>query len=147
MIGSGEAESRAIASAVRGAVAQSRLDAGVNIAGLLVDLDVAVAADSDSRQLFMCWHLTRVLGPSLTEMLPPPTVRRVVSHGTETMASPHRQRESGASSAPTTMQLHDLSEWRHLAEDRVVKDWAVMVADGCRCGPVGDPRGLLDGVS
>lgn len=67
MIGSGEAESRAVASAIRGAVAQSRLDAGVNIGGLLVDLDVAV--DADSRQLFMCWHLTRVLRPSLTEVV------------------------------------------------------------------------------
>ncbi|MGH3695548.1 MAG: hypothetical protein ACRDRX_16435 [Pseudonocardiaceae bacterium] len=105
MIGSGEAESRAVARAIRGSVAQSRLDAGVNIAGLLVDLGVAV--DTDCRQLFMCWHLTRVLGPSLTEMVPPSVVRSVIQHG---------QR------ATTTLCLEEKS-----AEFSLADAWAVMV--------------------
>lgn len=75
MIGSGEAESRAVVSAVRGAVGQARLDAGVNITGLLIDLESADVMDF--RRYFMCWHLTRVLRPSLTEMVPLSVVRRV----------------------------------------------------------------------
>ena len=80
MINSGEAESRAVAGAVRGALVQTRLDAGVNITGLLVDLG---SADSvDYRQHLMCWQLTRVLRPSLTEKLPPAVVRNVVKQDT-----------------------------------------------------------------
>jgi hypothetical protein len=76
MIGSGEAEARAVAGAVTSAIGQARLDAGVNITGLLVDIN---SADSvDYRQHFMCWHLTRVLRPSLTEKVPPAVVRSVV---------------------------------------------------------------------
>jgi hypothetical protein len=76
MIGSGEAEARAVAGAVNSAIGQARLDAGVNLTGLLVDID---SADSvDYRQHFMCWHLTRVLRPSLTEKVPPAVVRSVV---------------------------------------------------------------------
>jgi hypothetical protein len=37
MIGSGEAESRAVAGAVNSATGQARLDTGVNITGLLVE--------------------------------------------------------------------------------------------------------------
>ncbi len=77
MIGSGEAESRAVAGAVKGAVGQVRLNAAVNIAGLLIDIDRADGMDC--RQYFMCWHLTRMLRPSLTEMVPPAVVRSVVS--------------------------------------------------------------------
>ena len=89
MIGSGEAESRAVAGAVKNAIDQARLDAGVNITGLLADID---SADSmDYRQHFMCWHLTRILRPSLTEKLPPAVVRSIVDQGTapqETAPSP-----------------------------------------------------------
>jgi hypothetical protein len=89
MIGSGEAESRAVASAVKGAVGQVRLDAGVNITGLLIDIDSA--DDVDCRQYLMCWHLTRVLRPSLTEIVPPAVVRSVV-HREEAAPpdAPHR---------------------------------------------------------
>lgn len=80
MIGGGEAEARAVAGAVKSAVGQVRLDAGVNITGLLVDIDMA--DDVDFRQHFMCWHLTRVLGPSLTEMVPPAVVRGVAGRET-----------------------------------------------------------------
>ncbi len=76
MIGSSEAESRAVAGAVKGALGQARLDAGVNITALLVDID---SADSlDYRQHFMCWQLTRVFRPSLSEKVPPAVVRSVV---------------------------------------------------------------------
>lgn len=75
MIGSGEAESRAITGAVRGAIDQARLDAGVNITGLLVDMGSAQSVDF--RQHFMCWQLTRVLRPSLTEKVSPAVVRSV----------------------------------------------------------------------
>ena len=76
MIGSGEAESRAVAGAVQSAIGQARLNAGVNITGLLVDMD---SADSvDYRQHFMCWHPTSVLRPSVTEKVPPAVVRSVV---------------------------------------------------------------------
>jgi len=73
MIGSGEAEPRAVVGAVRGAVGQARLDAGVNITGLLIDIELA--DDGDCRRHFMCWHLTRALGPSLSELVPPAVVR------------------------------------------------------------------------
>jgi hypothetical protein len=76
MVSSGEAESRAVAGAVRGAIGQARLDAGVNITGLLVDMG---SADSvDFRQHLMCWQLTRVLRPSLAEKVQPSVVRSVV---------------------------------------------------------------------
>ncbi len=76
MIDSGEAESRAVAGAVHSAISQTRLDAGMNLTGLLVDID---SADSvDYRQHLMCWQLTRVFRPSLTEKVPPTVVRRVV---------------------------------------------------------------------
>ena len=91
MIDSGEAESRAVAGAVKSAIGQARLDAGVNITGLLVDID---RADSmDYRQHFMCWHLTRVLRPSLTEKLPPAVVRSVADQETVTsrIISPSRR--------------------------------------------------------
>jgi len=77
MIGNGEAETRAVAGAVKAAVDQVHLDAGVNITGMLVDLDAA--DDLDSRQHFMCWLLVSVLGPSLAEIVPPAVVRSVVS--------------------------------------------------------------------
>jgi hypothetical protein len=80
MINSGEAESRAVAGAVRGAIGQARLDAGVNITGLLVDMGSAESLDY--RQHFMCWQLTRVLRPSLTEKVPPAVVRSVVKQDT-----------------------------------------------------------------
>lgn len=80
MIGSGEAESRAVVGAVKSAISQTRLDAGVNITGLLVDIDTADS--SDYRQHFMCWHLTRVFRPSLTEKVPPAVIRSVVDQKT-----------------------------------------------------------------
>jgi hypothetical protein len=80
MIDSGEAESRAVAGAVRGAMGQARLDAGVNITGLLVDIGSAESVDY--RQYFMCWQLTRVLCSSLTEKVPPAVVRSVVKQDT-----------------------------------------------------------------
>jgi hypothetical protein len=80
MIGSGEAEFRAVAEAVKSAISQTRLDAGVNITGLLVDIDSTDS--SDYRQHFMCWHLTRVFRPSLTEKVPPAVVRSVVDQET-----------------------------------------------------------------
>jgi len=46
MIGNGEAETRAVAGAVKAAVDQVHLDAGVNITGMLVDLDAADDLDS-----------------------------------------------------------------------------------------------------
>jgi hypothetical protein len=94
MIGSGEAESRAVAGAVKGAVSQVRLDAGVNITGLLIDIDSA--HDVDCRQHFMCWYLTRVLRPSLIELLPPAVVRDIVCRKT---ASPDESPLDGDGSA------------------------------------------------
>lgn len=119
MIGSGEAESRAVASAIRSAIAASRLDAGVNIPGLLVDLDVAV--DADCRQLFMCWHLTRVLGPSLTEKVPPPVVRGVVSRTATT--APCLDERPAEASVTTPMQSNGASS----DEFSLAEAWAVMV--------------------
>lgn len=134
MIGSGEAESRAVASAIRGAVAASRLDAGVNIASLLVDLDVAV--DADCRQLFMCWHLTRVLGPSLTEMVQPPVVRGVVRHGQRATTAPCLDERPAESPATTPMQFNGASsEEFSLAEARAVMVDASMVNDGGSSSP------------
>jgi len=80
MINSGEAESRAVAGAVRGAIGQARLDAGVNITGLLVDMGSAESVDY--RQHFMCWQLTTVLRPSLSEKVAPAVVRNVVKQDT-----------------------------------------------------------------
>lgn len=76
MIDSDEAESRAIAGAVKGAIGQTRRDAGVNITGMLVDIGNAESVDY--RQHLMCWHLTRVLRPSLIEKVPPAVIRSVV---------------------------------------------------------------------
>lgn len=77
MIHSDEAEFRAVVSAVKGVIGQARLDAGANLTGVLIDME---RADSvDSRRHFMCWHLTRVLGPSLTEMVPPAVIRTVTT--------------------------------------------------------------------
>ena len=93
MIDSGEAESRAVAGAVKGAIGQARLDAGVNIIGLLADLGNADGVDY--RQHLMCWHLTRVLRPSLTEKVPPAVVRSVVDQETarsRTASLSHRSR-------------------------------------------------------
>jgi hypothetical protein len=80
MTHSGEAESRAVAGAVRGAIGQARLAAGVNITGLLVDMGSAKSVDC--RQHFMCWQLTRVLRPSLSEKVAPAVVRSVVKQDT-----------------------------------------------------------------
>lgn len=104
MISSGEAESRAVAGAVKSAIGQARLDAGVNITGLLVDID---SADSmDYRQHFMCWHLTRVHRPSLTEKVPPAVVRSVVDQKTvaSRIISPSR-RAWGAVGSPLVSLL------------------------------------------
>ncbi len=118
MIGSGEAESRAVAGAVKGAVGQFRLDAGVNITGLLVDID---RADSvDCRQHFMCWHLTRILGPSLTEMVLPAVVRSVVSECTvpPRIAPPDRPRSVGSPLGAAPMQMHyETPDWPELDDD------------------------------
>lgn len=66
-----------VVAAVAGAVDQAPLDAGVNLTGLLIDMD---RADSvDSRRYFMCWQLTRVLAPSLAEKVPPDVARKVVN--------------------------------------------------------------------
>lgn len=103
MIGSGEAESRAVAGAVKGAVGQFRLDAGVNITGLLVDID---RADSvDCRQYFMCWHLTRILrtrGMSLTKK---PAEKGMLHRSLATPPSPPARR-----AASTTWFLNLASE-------------------------------------
>lgn len=98
MIGSGEAESRAVAGAVNSAIGQARLDAGVNITGLLVDIDSAESVDY--RQHFMCWHLTRILRPSLSEKVPPAVVRSVVEQETALsgVVSPSRWAWSAGSS-------------------------------------------------
>jgi hypothetical protein len=108
MIDSGEAESRAVAGAVRGAIGQARLDAGVNITGLLVDIGSAESVDY--RQHFMCWQLTRVLRPSLTEKVPPAVVRSVVDQQTapsRTVPPSHRLWRAGSPlSALSRMQMH-----------------------------------------
>jgi hypothetical protein len=76
MINDEEARLHAIAAAVAGAGEQLPLDARVNIIGSLIDMD---QADSiDVRRYCMCWHLTRVLGPSLSETIRPAVVRAVV---------------------------------------------------------------------
>jgi hypothetical protein len=70
MIDNEEARLLAIAAAVAGAGEQLPLDARVNIIGSLIDMD---QADSiDVRRYCMCWHLTRVLGPSSTKKVSPP---------------------------------------------------------------------------
>lgn len=118
MIGSGEAESRAVAGAVKGAVSQVRLDAAVNIAGLLIDIDRADGVDC--RQYFMCWHLTRILGPSLTEMVPPAVVRSVVNEDTAPprIAAPNQSRCIGSPPATTPVQMHyETPDWPELDGD------------------------------
>ena len=73
MIDNEEAGLHPIAAAVAGAGEQLPLDARVNIMGPLIDMG---QADSiDVRRYCMCWHLTRVLGPSLSEKFPPAVVR------------------------------------------------------------------------
>lgn len=119
MIGSGEAESRAVAGAVKGAVGQVRLDAGVNITGLLVDINRADVVDC--RQHFMCWQLTRMFGPSLTEMVPPAVVRSVV--GDETVpphiAGPHRSRFIESPPATTPVHMHyETPDWPGLHTEK-----------------------------
>ncbi|MGH3889255.1 MAG: hypothetical protein ACRDSZ_22305 [Pseudonocardiaceae bacterium] len=117
MIGSGEAEARAVAGAVKSAVGQARLDAGVNIASLLVDIDMADSVDC--RQYFMCWHLTRVLGPSLTEMVPPAVVRGVTNNRYGVAA--YRFLHEGSRSAE--LQMHcAAADWLQLDGD-----WPAMV--------------------
>lgn len=75
-----------LATAVAGAVDQACLDARVNarvnMTGLLLDIDLANSVDA--RQYCMCWHLTRVLGPSLREQVPP-TVASNVARATRTV--------------------------------------------------------------
>ncbi len=131
MIGSGEAESRAVAGAVNSAIGQARLDAGVNITGLLVDIDSAESVDY--RQHFMCWHLTRVLRPSLTEKVPPAVVRSVVEQETapSRIVSPSRRAWSAGSplDLPGT-QLHGEMP----GEPTVDSDGAGMVADNAGAG-------------
>jgi hypothetical protein len=126
MIGSGEAESRAVAGAVNSAIGQARLDAGVNITGLLVD--IASAESVDYRQHFMCWHLTRVLRPSLTEKVPPAVVRSVVGQATapSRIVSPSRRAWSAGSPL-------DLSEMRLHGE---IPGGSAVDSDGA--GVVGD---------
>jgi hypothetical protein len=108
MIGSGEAESRAVAGAIRGAIGQARLDAGVNITGLLVDIGNADSVDY--RQHLMCWQLTRVLRPSLTEMVPPAVIRRVVEQETARSRTASLSHRSWRTESPplglTSMQMH-----------------------------------------
>lgn len=108
MIDSGEAESRAVAGAVKGAIGQARLDAGVNITGLLVDIGSAESVDY--RQHLMCWHLTRVLRPSLTEEVSPAVVRSVVEQEmARSRTVPLGSRSWRAGSSPLDlwrMQIH-----------------------------------------
>jgi hypothetical protein len=108
MIDSGEAESRAVAGAVKGAIGQARLDAGVNITGLLVDIGNADSVDY--RQHLMCWHLTRVLRPSLTEMVPPAVVRSVLEQETARSRSAALSHRSWCTESPlpdlSSMQMH-----------------------------------------
>jgi hypothetical protein len=108
MIDSGEAESRAVAGAVRGAIGWVRLDAGVNITGLLVDMGSAESVDY--RQHFMCWQLTRVLRPSLTEKVPPAVVRSVVKQETARLRTGSLSHRSWRAGPPPTdlsrMQIH-----------------------------------------
>lgn len=108
MIDSGEAESRAVAGAVKGAIGQARLDAGVNITGLLVDIGSAESVDY--RQHLMCWHLTRVLRPSLTEEVSPAVVRSVVEQEMARSRSVPLGSRSWHAGSPTLdlsrMQIH-----------------------------------------
>lgn len=133
MVSSGEAESRAVAGAVRGAIGQARLDAGVNITGLLVDMG---SADSvDFRQHLMCWQLTRVLRPSLAEKVQPSVVRSVVDQQaarSRTMFPSHWSWRGGSpSSALSWMQIQ-----------REVP--AIAMGDGDRTDMVGDIAGAGD---
>jgi hypothetical protein len=127
MIGSGEAEFRAVAEAVKSAISQTRLDAGVNITGLLVDIDSTDS--SDYRQHFMCWHLTRVFRPSLTEKVPPAVVRSVVDQETtpsHIVSSSRRAWPVGSPLDLLGMQMH-----RGPAMD---SDGAGMVGDNAGAG-------------
>src|SRR5919199_5109720 len=107
MVNSGEAESRAVAGAVRGAIVQARLDAGVNITGLLGDMGSAERVDY--RQHFMCWQLTRVLRPSLSEKVAPAVVRSVVKQDTARSRTGSRSGGSWRAGSPTSDLL-----WMHI---------------------------------
>jgi hypothetical protein len=107
MINSGEAESRAVARAVRGALGQARLDAGVNITGLLVDMGSAESVDY--RQHFMCWQLTRVLRPSLSEKVAPAVVRSVVKQDTARSRTEFLSDRSSRAGSPSSELL-----WMHI---------------------------------
>lgn len=92
------------AAAVAGAVGQAPLDAGVNLTGLLIDMD---RADSiDSRRYFMCWQLTRVLAPTLTEKVSPALARKVING--KQPASP-RIVPPGRESRPVGSQIQPVS--------------------------------------
>jgi hypothetical protein len=133
MIGSGAAESRAVAGAVNCAIGQARLDAGVNITGLLVDIDSAGSVDY--RQHFMCWQLTRVLRPSLTENVSPAVVRRVVDQETAPSRIVSPSRRTWSAGPP-----RDLSEMQLLRGEisrggpAVGSDRADMVGDNAGPG-------------
>lgn len=75
MIGNDDTEFRAVAAAVAGAADQARLESGVNMTGLL--LDMGTADTPDVRRYFLCWQLTRSLAPSLAELVPSAVVREV----------------------------------------------------------------------
>ena len=107
MTNSGEAESRAVAGAVRGAIGQARLDAGVNITGLLADMGSAESVDY--RQHFMCWQLTRVLRPSLSEKVAPAVVRGVVKQDTAWSRTGLRSGGSWRAGSPLSGLL-----WMHI---------------------------------
>lgn len=131
MIGSGEAESRAVAGAVNSAIGQARLGAGVNITGLLVDIDSAGSVDY--RQHFMCWQLTRVLRPSLTENVPPAVVRSVVDQETAPSRIVSPSRRTWTAGPPP-----DLSEMQ-LLRGEISRGGPAVGSDGA--GMVGDNAG------
>ena len=107
MTNSSEAESRAVVGAVRGAIGQARLDAGVNITGLLVDMGSAESVDC--RQHIMCWQLTRVLRPSLSEKVAPAVVRSVVKQDAARSRTGFRSGGSWRAGSPTSDLL-----WMHI---------------------------------
>ncbi len=130
MINSGEAESRAVAGAVRGAIGQARLDAGVNITGLLVDMGSAESADF--RRHFMCWQLTRVLRPSLGEKVAPAVVRSVVKGDTARSRTGFLSDRSWRAGSPSS----DLF-WTHIQGGVC----AASAGSGDETGVVGDIAG------
>jgi hypothetical protein len=52
------------------------LRAKVNMIGILIDM--GSADTTDTLQYCMCWQLTRVLGPSLSEIIPPALERSLI---------------------------------------------------------------------